>query len=462
VTISGGAKNNSIVGNVISGNTDNGVNISGSGTTGNLVGGNRIGICGNGTSSCSNGGNGVLIQSGAQSNTVGGSSVTSRNVISGNISGGVRISGSGVSSNIVAGNYIGTDQAGSGTIPNGGSGVSVEGSASGNTVGGTAGLSSGACTGACNKIWSNTGAGIQLASGTNNAFRGNSIYGNSGLGIDIGPAGVTPNDPGDGDTGANNLQNFPAITSVAWDGANTVVVGTLDSAASASFVIELFGNTLPDSSNYGEGQTYLGALNYTTPPAGFPAWALTVPGYWRHIAATATNVAGNTSEFSGMRDMDGDGDGYVDSNDCAPANAAIYPNAPEINDGLDNQCPGDPGYGAVDEISGTSGFPSPGDTTQFGWVAQGGTTSYDVLRSTTEDFSSGCTLFSTNQPFIVDPQAPPAGGTFYYLVRPTSPYRGSWGQNSDGTPRTVGCLTGTDLRRADSEAGGRLGTLIAP
>lgn len=52
---------------------------------------------------------------------------------------------------------------------------------------------------------------------------------------------------------------------------------------------------------------------------------------------------------------DEDGDGYaveggecgpVDCNDGAPRK---YPGAPEICDGADNQCPGDPGYGQVDE-----------------------------------------------------------------------------------------------------------------
>jgi len=39
----------------------------------------------------------------------------------------------------------------------------------------------------------------------------------------------------------------------------------------------------------------------------------------------------------------------VNGPDCNNANAAIYPNAPEACDGLDNQCPGNEGYGTVDE-----------------------------------------------------------------------------------------------------------------
>lgn len=47
--------------------------------------------------------------------------------------------------------------------------------------------------------------------------------------------------------------------------------------------------------------------------------------------------------------LDSDSDDFPDYLDCDDNNTDIYPGAPEICDELDNQCPGDPGYGEIDE-----------------------------------------------------------------------------------------------------------------
>ena len=122
----------------------------------------------------------------------------------------------------------------------------------------------------------------------------NAIYGNGGLGIDVGAGGVTLNDPGDADTGANNLQNFPVLATAA--GA---VQGTLNSIANTAFTVQFFRNTACDPSQFGEGQTFLGTMSVTTDASGnatIPPFAATSSTV---VTATATSPSGDTSEFSG-------------------------------------------------------------------------------------------------------------------------------------------------------------------
>ena len=38
--------------------------------------------------------------------------------------------------------------------------------------------------------------------------------------------------------------------------------------------------------------------------------------------------------------VDSDGDGYIDSDDCAEDNASVFPGQEEICDGIDNNCDG--------------------------------------------------------------------------------------------------------------------------
>jgi Zn-dependent metalloprotease len=141
---------------------------------------------------------------------------------------------------------------------------------------------------------------------------------------------------------------------------------------------------------------------------------------------------------SGGADVDLDGSRLCDG-DCDDADPTKYPGSPEVNDGLDNQCPGEPGFGVIDEMSGNSGFYTPGDTTEFSWTAQAGATLYQVARSTAADFSAGCTAFTPATPLINDTGTPGAGSVFYYLVRSLSPVTGSWGVDSAGVERLGIC-----------------------
>jgi CSLREA domain-containing protein len=121
--------------NVISGNDYDGVRISSSGTMSNTVSGNYIGTDASGTADLGNTLSGVSIYNGAQNNVIGGNMPGERNVISGNDDDGVCISSSGTMSNTVSGNYIGTDASGTADLGNSRHGVSICDGAQNNTVG---------------------------------------------------------------------------------------------------------------------------------------------------------------------------------------------------------------------------------------------------------------------------------------------------------------------------------------
>jgi hypothetical protein len=152
---------------------------------------------------------------------------------------------------------------------------------------------------------------------------------------------------------------------------------------------------------------------------------------------------------------DADGDGYCVAalgfsgepaqctsgiGDCDPDDGFTYPGAPEVNDGLDNQCPGDLGFGALDEISGTFTFTNPGNTEMLCWPPQQGATEYEAVRSFDPLFPQGtCAIVTTPGTCVVDTFPPGAGQVFYYLVHAIAPNEGSYGLDSDGVERTGIC-----------------------
>ncbi len=277
--------------NVISGNTWSGVNIDFSSSM-NLVQGNFIGTKANGTQALGNSFDGIT-EKGGGSNTIGGTAAGAGNVISGN-NGGMEIdSFNGM--NLVQGNRIGTDVTGAAALGNLEGGVFIFDS--NNTIGGTA-------SGAGNVIAFNGGAGVEVRgktqTTTGNPIRQNFIYDNTGMGIDLDPAGVTQNDQGDGDAGPNNLQNFPVLTSASSIGGSTTIKGLIDSTTANSsypITIEFFSNPSCDPSGMGEGRIFLGSTMVAGPGAFTATLGLSVsPG--QVVTATATDAHGATSEFS--------------------------------------------------------------------------------------------------------------------------------------------------------------------
>ena len=273
--------------------------IWGTGTNENVLAGNYIGTDVTGTVALGNNWDGVRISGGARWNRIGANggaldNDAERNLISGNARGGVLIWGEGTDNNVVAGNYIGTDVSGSAPLGNSSDGLGIYGAKS-NRIGGTIDLG--------NTIAFNSGAGVGVvgSAAIENRIQANAIHSNVGLGIDLNLNGVTLNDPGDTDSGPNNLQNYPLIAAATFDGANTSVTGTLDSTPGTTFIIDLYGNTAADPSGFGEGEICLGTTTCVTDGVGNGTWTLVVAGDVTDLvlSSTATDPAGNTSEFSG-------------------------------------------------------------------------------------------------------------------------------------------------------------------
>ena len=144
IIIASGSSSNTIGGttvaarNIISGNKASGLEITDSGTTQNLMEGNYIGTDASGTGAAGQRGKRSQRLFRASGNIIGGTTAAARNIISGNLAQGVAISGTGAAQNVVEGNSIGTDASGSASLGNEGSGVFIGYGASGNTIGGTA------------------------------------------------------------------------------------------------------------------------------------------------------------------------------------------------------------------------------------------------------------------------------------------------------------------------------------
>jgi len=220
---------------------------------------------------------------------------------------GIRLIDNG--GNIIEGNFIGTDVTGTQDLGNGFSGISIV--TPNNTIGGKA-------IGTSNVISGNGKSGIFVnsPSATSNAILSNSISGNGELGIDLNDGGITMNDVGDSDTGANNVQNFPELTSAISSNGNTIIKGKINSIPNTTFRVELFSNKVLDDSGfgnggfgnggfggggYGEGEKFLGFQNVTTDSSGNATVAVNLPlavPIGQFITATATDPNNNTSEFS--------------------------------------------------------------------------------------------------------------------------------------------------------------------
>lgn len=283
--------------NYISGNGGAGIFFGGAAFGGCTIAGNYIGTDATGTLAR---GNGIGIGANVGGNSIiGGTTAGAGNLISGNTGDGII---AGFTSNlIVRRNFIGTDASGTTALGNGGDGIDISAGGGGDQIGGTN-------AGDGNTIAFNLEDGVQIddvgVTPANHSILGNSIYSNGGLGINLSIDGVTPNDAGDADTGANNRQNYPVINA-AMPGSSTRVIGTFNSNAGRTFRLEFFNSPAVDPSGSGEGQFYVGAINVTTDASGNAAFdntfAYNAP-INSYVSSTATDLTtGDTSEFSNAK-----------------------------------------------------------------------------------------------------------------------------------------------------------------
>ena len=266
----------------------------GTGSTGTVISGNYVGTNSAGTVMWPDQHSGIGLAPGSGNTIVGGTATGAGNLIESGSGFAAVVVSPTVAGTTIEGNLIGTDATGAHAISSTvatGTGVSIQGDDS--TVGG-------ATSGAANTIAFNGESGVTVTGGSGNVISRNEIFSNGGLGIDLGGDGVTLNDSGDTDSGPNGLQNFPVLTSVAASGGHLTVAGTLDTANPHAAVVELFANPQPDpggdASGYGEGAVFLG----TVTPAANGSFTATLPSVapGTLITATATDAAGNTSEFA--------------------------------------------------------------------------------------------------------------------------------------------------------------------
>ena len=303
LTISTTTNDSTIKGFVVHSFADEGIEVLGDNNT---IQNNWVGIDSNGDAA-GNTEHGIILAFAASGNLIGGSGADEGNVVAGNGFSGIFLRDAGTDNNLVYGNLIGVRPDGVAPQANGQNGIVLSTAVANNSIGGTG-------AGEGNIIAHNTLAGISVNNdaGTGNAILGNSIHDNLGLGIDLvggteDAFGVTANDVGDADVGANNLQNAPVLTSAITDESTTVTIsGSINSTVSTNLRIEFYANSANDSSGYGESDRYLGSTTVTTDGSGnatFSTPLATTVAHNEWISATATvdlggGNYGDTSEFA--------------------------------------------------------------------------------------------------------------------------------------------------------------------
>jgi len=295
----GDGSGDSAEGNLISGNLLRGIVLDGS--SNNVVAGNFIGTDISGSSVLGNT-LGILIKAGSSHNLIGTNGDGTSDFFEGNvISGSTESSGIQINSsqNQISGNYIGTNKSGLVDMGNSSSGILITETVTDILIGGSNQQG--------NTIAFNNMTGVLVYGPSVNDIQifNNSIFNNSFSGIDLAgdlqETGVSHNDPGDLDSGPNDLMNFPVLSNAASITGFIGISGEMiNSLPFTSYQLQFFNNDECDPGGYGEGKTYLGSKQVFTDSYGNASFSATFSGIVHagdFITATAT-AYGKTSEFS--------------------------------------------------------------------------------------------------------------------------------------------------------------------
>jgi len=337
ISISGGAKTNTIGGSRATGTGPNGqglriancgtfgIEISGSGTDGNAVKGCWIGLDSSGLAAQPNLA-GILVSGAATNNVIGGSGAGEINAISGNSFEGVTFSDVGTDGNSIVNNVLGAaalatlaeprsarvssretdDIPRRAAVGNGSAGVFISKGTQASSLGGIT-------DGTSNTVANNGGNGIEVrtAASRRNASRGNRVGRNQKGGIalfDGSNDGITP--PKD--------DSFAVVARVSSSRVRVRVQGAVSREGS----VELFS----DAGSQGS----LFAVRSNTASGRFDIEAEVNDG--ENVTATLTDADGNTSAFQVLGPgLDSDGDGVTDvEEDLAGTDKASVSDVPVL------------------------------------------------------------------------------------------------------------------------------------
>lgn len=280
-------------GNIFGGANQSSIALEGTASTGNKILSNTFGLGADGVSLLHMGNYGVLLEEG-RNNVVG--EAGSGNTFVGDSTASAFIHLFYADETAIQGNFLGTDS--SGSINGGASTALLIHGSSEVSVGGTG-------AGEGNVITNSSGAGVGIShfdNPTGISIRGNSLFGNDELGIDLNADSTWgTNDAGDLDDGANSSQNWAVVNSASIDNLNVFTYDIDTTTLSpGAYTIDFYASTDLDAGQV-EGKRFLGTIstvaNGNSSLTGSLSGVTLVEGEYVTLVTTDSST-NSSSEFS--------------------------------------------------------------------------------------------------------------------------------------------------------------------